>query len=170
MRLCRDANLLERLRKAGQQEARQRFSVMAAATKLEAGFHRMVLGTTKQRSFRQGNSKDVVVKKRGVAIAPSRRDTVQKTQATTISERINMRNLTSETREKNQQQTLNNYYNSTQNPILAHQARNYQDPTYPIPTRIKAAVTAATRQLQLNQRLTDLYLQLSQKLCADQSN
>ena len=37
-RLVDDGPLLNRLRQSGQQEARQRFSVMAAATALEAGF------------------------------------------------------------------------------------------------------------------------------------
>ena len=51
MRLCRDANLLERLRKAGQQEARQRFSVMAAATELEAGFQQNGAGNNQTTVF-----------------------------------------------------------------------------------------------------------------------
>ena len=38
MRLTSDAALLEELRHAGQREARKRFSVMASATALEAGF------------------------------------------------------------------------------------------------------------------------------------
>ena len=37
-RLARDAALLDALRQKGQQEARQRFSVMTAAVSLEAGF------------------------------------------------------------------------------------------------------------------------------------
>ena len=38
MRLVKDASLLDRLSRAGQKEARQRFSVKAAAESLEAGF------------------------------------------------------------------------------------------------------------------------------------
>ena len=38
MRLVKDASLLDRLSRAGQKEARQRFSVMTAAESLEAGF------------------------------------------------------------------------------------------------------------------------------------
>ena len=38
MRLAKDFSLLNGLREAGQREARQRFSVMASAAKLEKGF------------------------------------------------------------------------------------------------------------------------------------
>ena len=38
MRLVREATLLGDLRQAGQREAQQRFSVMASAKALEAGF------------------------------------------------------------------------------------------------------------------------------------
>ena len=47
----RDANLLDGLSKAGQQEAEQRFSVKAAAAALEAGFQQNGAGQTKQRFF-----------------------------------------------------------------------------------------------------------------------
>ena len=49
MRLARRCPLLNELRQAGQQETRQRFSVMASAASLEAGFSRKKLPHSRKK-------------------------------------------------------------------------------------------------------------------------
>ena len=52
MKVTKDANLLEKLSKAGQQEAEQRFSVKASAAALEMGFRQETTTNQDKSSFR----------------------------------------------------------------------------------------------------------------------